>query len=45
MTKLIFFFFQRRKGFQRVLQKQGIKFKLNTKVTTASKTSTGIDVK
>ncbi|CAK8690317.1 unnamed protein product [Clavelina lepadiformis] len=32
------------KTFQRVLQKQGLKFKLNTKVTSAAKTSAGIQV-
>uniref|UniRef100_H2Y7X4 Dihydrolipoyl dehydrogenase, mitochondrial n=1 Tax=Ciona savignyi TaxID=51511 RepID=H2Y7X4_CIOSA len=32
------------KTFQRTLQKQGLKFKLNTKVTSASRSSSGIQV-
>lgn len=32
------------KNFQRILTKQGLKFKLSTKVTGANKTSSGIDV-
>jgi len=32
------------KNFQRILQKQGIKFKLNTKVTSATRTEGGIKV-
>uniref|UniRef100_F6Z7K0 Dihydrolipoyl dehydrogenase n=1 Tax=Ciona intestinalis TaxID=7719 RepID=F6Z7K0_CIOIN len=32
------------KTFQRTLQKQGLKFKLNTKVTSAEKTASGIQV-
>ena len=34
----------RRKNFQRILQKQGIKFKLNTKVTGKVQTKTDYEV-